>query len=355
MSRIERLQALLEDYKIEGLLVTEPANRRYLSGFTGSAGILLVTTKEARLITDFRYVEQAQDQAPECKIVQYSKEITATIEQNCLELNVKNLGFEKNNLTYAQYELYREKMSRLTLVPTGDLVEELRTFKEPEEIAAIIRAQELADEAFEHIIKFLRPGLVEIEVAVELECYMKKNGAEDRSFDFIVASGWRSCLPHGTATEKVLTSGDLLTMDFGAVYRGYHSDITRTVIIGEIAEAKQKEIYDIVLEAQLAALSGIRPGMEAQELDQLARAVIGKYGYGPNFGHGLGHGVGLAVHENPSISPKGNTVLEPGMVVTIEPGIYLPGWGGVRIEDMVVITESGFTNLTKSPKELMEL
>lgn len=355
MSRLQRLLPSLVSAQVDGLLVTSAKNRRYLSGFTGSAGLLLIkATGEAWLITDFRYGEQARAQAKEFEVLVYDKSIIETILETAVNAGIKTLGFEKANLTFAQYEEFREKLEGINFVPVANLVEKIRAVKEPGEIDLVRQAQELADKAFEHILTYLKPGIRELDVALELEYYMKKRGAEDRAFDFIVASGQRSSLPHGTATDKVLEAGDLVTMDFGAVVEGYHSDITRTVVLGQ-ANDKQKEIYQIVLEAQEAALSFIKPGLDTKELDAVARDIIKAKGYGEYFGHGLGHGVGFDIHEEPSVSHRGNATLEPGMIITIEPGIYLPGWGGVRIEDMAFITEDGFENLTRSPKELLEI
>ena len=236
----------------------------------------------------------------------------------------------------------------------GSALDGLRVIKNEEELAWMERAEQIGDEAFSYILGELRPGISELEVAAKLEYFMRSNGAEKVSFDAIVASGLNSAMPHAVPTGKLLEKGDFVTLDFGCKYQGYCSDMTRTVVIGK-ADSRQKEIYQIVLDAQLAALEGLRPGMTGAEGDRLAREAIEKAGYGEYFGHGLGHSVGLEIHEKPALSMKDQTVLCPGMIETVEPGIYIPGFGGVRIEDMVVLTETGIRNLTSSPKELIEV
>jgi Xaa-Pro aminopeptidase len=239
-------------------------------------------------------------------------------------------------------------------VPVNSIVEDLRMYKDEHEIQIMQEAADLADLTFSHMLTYLRPGLTEREVALEIEFFIRKNGGTSTSFNSIIASGERSALPHGVASDRVIGNNEFVKMDFGAYYKGYCSDITRTVAMGTVS-AKHKEIYDIVLEAQLATLAGLKPGITGKQGDALARDIIERYGYGDKFGHGTGHGLGMEVHEQPRLSKLSDTVLEPGMVVTVEPGIYLPGFGGVRIEDDVVITDSGIRILTKSTKELQFL
>jgi len=264
------------------------------------------------------------------------------------------LGFEAKHLTVDFYNELNKKLSRCNLISVTGIVEELRIIKDEEEINRIRKAAQIADSAFKHIVKFIKPGLKEIEVAAEIEYFMRRNGASKASFDIIAASGERAALPHGTAGEKKLEKGNLLVMDFGAVYRGYCSDITRTVVIGTASE-EQRKVYDIVLEAQSRALEAAAVNMPCSELDGVAKNIIESYGMGDKFGHSLGHGVGIEVHEAPAVSKNSREDLSPGMVITIEPGIYIKSWGGVRIEDMVLVTEQGPHTLTASTKELLEI
>ena len=357
----KRLQKLREGFlnrkeglSTDALLIIKPQNRHYLSGFRGTTAMLLITAQKSFLITDFRYIQQAQEQAPLFEVVKMNQASLETLVELVKEQKIKKLGFEGDFLTYHQYKQLGELLTGVELVSVMGLLEELRMIKSPEEVQLIKKAVDLADQAFRYILSYLKPGITEQDVAVELEYYMKKNGAEKLSFDSIIASGPRSSLPHGVATSRVLQHGDLVKLDFGCIYQGYCSDMTRTVILGE-ANPKQKEIYQIVLEAQLAALEALGPGKTGREMDNIARQIITDKGYGQYFGHGLGHGLGLEIHEKPALAFRDETVLQPGMAVTIEPGIYLPGWGGVRIEDLAIITPTGKEILTKSPKELIIL
>ncbi|MFB4164588.1 M24 family metallopeptidase [Alteribacillus sp. JSM 102045] len=349
--RLEKLRQTLKNNSIDAVFIKSPANRRYLSGFTGTAGALFISQTKACLITDFRYIQQAQKQCREFEIIEQTASIFASLGKLVKETNAHLLGFEKEYLTYADYELL-EKNTEAELRAVEGLVEEIRLFKDEEELSLLKEAASIADKAFDHITKFIKPGLKEIEVSNELEFFMRKQGAVSSSFDIIVASGWRSALPHGVASNKAIESGELVTLDFGAYYKGYCSDITRTVAVGE-PSGELKKIYQTVYEAQLKAVAEIKPGMSGVEADAIAREYIKKQGYGNYFGHGLGHGLGMEVHEGPRLSPKGNRKLEPGMVVTVEPGVYVPETGGTRIEDDIVITKQGNEKLTHSPKEIM--
>lgn len=351
MSRIEKLRASFREHHIDGMLIASPYNRRYISNFTGTAGVVLISETKALFITDFRYIEQATKQAVGFEIVQHKGTIFEEVAKQVNELGIKKLGFESEHLTYQQYEIYKKQI-KTTLVPVSQLVEKIRLKKDAEEIKIIEAAAEIADQAFEHILTFIRPGIREIEVANELEFFMRKQGATSSSFDTIVASGFRSALPHGVASEKVIEEGELVTLDYGAYYEGYCSDITRTIAVGEISD-ELKKIYQTVFEAQKRGVEGIKPGITGKEADALTRDYITAQGYGEYFGHSTGHGLGMEVHEGPTLSIKSNTVLEPGMIVTVEPGIYIAGVGGCRIEDDVLITENGNRTLTKSPKELI--
>ncbi|MHB8169950.1 MAG: M24 family metallopeptidase [Thermincolia bacterium] len=350
--RIRPLRQAMAAEDIDGILVLQPENRVYLSGFTGSAGILLVTVRESFLITDFRYAEQAAQQAPDFVVVEYSGVVTDKLREVIGQAGVKRVGFEKDFITVAQFQDWQEKLIGIEVIPRQGMVEKLRMVKDEQELALIRKAVALADQTFEHIVGCLKPGVTELEVALELEFYMRRNGASGVSFDIIVASGPRGSLPHATPTSRMMEFGDMVTMDFGAIYGGYCSDLTRTVFLGE-AKPKEKEIYSIVLEAQEAALAAIAPGKTANAVDQVARDIIAEKGYGDNFGHGLGHAVGLAVHEKPSLGKRDETPLVPGMVLTVEPGIYIPNWGGVRIEDMVLVTDRGCEILTQAGKGML--
>ncbi|MHB1419257.1 MAG: M24 family metallopeptidase [Bacillota bacterium] len=350
--RISRLRQRLEEIKLPAMLIMHPENRAYLSGFTGTAGLLLVTPEKAFLITDFRYREQAEQQAPACNVVIQGVPAGGNLARLVHDEGLTRLGFESNHITFQEHQSLTERMAGVELVPVLDLTEGLRLVKDDQEVEIISRAVKLADDAYENILGYLNSGVMERDVALELEYHMRKNGAQKASFEFIVASGTRGSLPHGVASEKLLVPGELVTMDFGAVYEGYCSDITRTVAIGPPTD-RQKEIYQVVLEAQLRAEKAIRAGISCAEIDHIARDYITASGYGDNFGHALGHGVGMGIHEAPRLAAVDQTMLETGMIVTVEPGIYIEGWGGVRIEDMVLVQENGCLVLTGSRKDLV--
>lgn len=349
--RLQRLREELAGRNLEAVLLTNSYNRRYMTGFTGSAGFVLITADRQVLITDFRYVTQASRQAVGYEIVEHGPKPIVTVRELLEKLKVNRLGFEQDDVTYGTYRSFAEELGSIELTPTSSLVERLRMFKEPAEIAVMQEAADLADRTFSHILSYLKPGVTEREIALEMEVFIRKNGATSSSFETIVASGERSALPHGVASDRKLGNNEFVKLDFGALYNGYCSDITRTVGLGQLTE-KHKEIYAIVLEAQLNVLDKLKPGMTGKEGDALARDIIKKAGYGDAFGHGTGHSLGLEIHENPRLSPLCDTVLEPGMTMTVEPGIYIPGFGGVRIEDDVVITENGVQILTHSNKQL---
>ncbi|MCM3698307.1 Xaa-Pro peptidase family protein [Paenibacillus macerans] len=353
-TRVALLREAMKLQNIEAVLITGEVNRRYLTGFTGSSGYVLVTLDKAWLLTDFRYLTQAAEQAPGFEIVDHGASVTGTIKSLLDQENLERLGFEEEHVVFSVYRTYERELKPIALVPVSGLIEELRLFKDSGELALMKEAAELADRTFLHMLDVLKPGVSEWDAALELETFMRKHGAEGTSFDTIIASGERSALPHGRASERIMQTGELVTLDFGAFMKGYCSDITRTVALGKPAD-KLREIYDIVLEAQLHTLEQLRPGMTGREADALARDIIASYGYGEYFGHSTGHGLGMEVHENPRVSKASDTVLKPGMVVTVEPGIYLPGLGGVRIEDDVVITETGVRRLTESTKDYIAL
>ncbi|MEB9406365.1 Xaa-Pro dipeptidase [Bacillus cereus] len=353
MEKIERLRSAFDEAGIDGILLTNEHSRRYMANFTGTAGVVLISKDCAQFITDFRYVEQASKQAVGYEVVQHAGLIIDEVAKQVKELGIQKLGFEQDTLTYSSYSVHKEAIDA-EFIPTSGLVEKLRLIKTDSEIKILKEAAQIADAAFEHILSFIRPGVSEIEVSNELEFFMRKQGATSSSFDIIVASGLRSALPHGVASEKVIETGDFVTLDFGAYYKGYCSDITRTIAVGEPSD-KLKEIYNIVLEAQLRGVNGIKAGLTGREADALTRDYITEKGHGEYFGHSTGHGIGLEIHEAPGLAFRSHTVLEPGMAVTVEPGIYIPGIGGVRIEDDIIVTSEGNEVITKSPKELIIL
>jgi Xaa-Pro aminopeptidase len=354
--RIDRLRTFIEKQQADGIIVSKPENRMYFSGFTGSAGILLVTANQAKLLTDFRYIEQSAAQAAQYDIIQYgtgADGIYEKLEKLSADFDLHKIVFESDYTTYAVYNNMIDALSDIELVPMQ--LDELRSIKDENELSCIRKAVEIADAAFTHILSVIKPGISEQRIALELEYKMKSLGAEKIAFDTIVASGKRGALPHGRASDKLIETGDLVTMDFGATYKGYNSDITRTIAVGK-ADARQHEIYNIVLSAQLAGVQAVRAGQVGKEVDAVARNIIRDAGYGEYFGHGLGHAVGLNIHEEPRLSPaNANVKLAENMVVTVEPGIYLPGWGGIRIEDTVVVCNTGCEILTASNKQLIEL
>jgi len=352
--RIKRARKLMAEKELEALIIDSDTNRFYLTGFTGTAGRVLFTPGHNYFITDFRYTEQAREQTDGFEILEISRDVEEKLADILKKESINKLGFESKVITFKQYNNYKDKFDDLQLVATEGLIEKLRVIKDQSEIKKIQKAIDITDEAFNHILDFITPGLTEREVALELEFFMKKQGGNKVAFDFIVASGQRSSMPHGVASQKKLEKGDFITIDFGITYQGYCSDLTRTVILGE-ATKKQRKIYDTVLKAQLAVIDQVKAGMTAKEVDAIARDIINEAGYKDNFGHGLGHGVGIEVHEDPRVSYTSDATLKSGMVITDEPGIYLPEWGGVRIEDDLLITDDGCRVLNNSPKDLIVL
>lgn len=354
MNLIERLRETLKEHNLDAFLINNPENRAYLSGFTGSAGWLIISQEKAELLTDFRYYEQAVLQSPNFSLIKQVESLPNTLKLQLSAYGFKRLGFEQDHMSYAMATGLIKQNMEVEFVPLSNIVEDQRMVKSDEEVATMQRAAKISEECFLHILEFIKPGLMETEVAIEMERFMRSRGAEGLAFETIVASGPRSSLPHGRPTERVLEVGDFITLDFGAKYGGYCSDMTRTMVIGEVSD-EQKKIYHIVLEAHMKALEAVKPGILGKDLDKIARDVITEAGYGEFFGHGLGHGVGRNVHELPSCGKMGDIPLAPGHVVTIEPGIYLPNWGGVRIEDMVLVTEEGYRNFNSTSKDLIEL
>ncbi len=352
--RLERLRYELQRRDDpDHLLVASAENRRYLSGFTGSAGALLITPEEQYIFVDSRYTEQAAEQAPGFAPVQVKENARDTLREFLSDLDPGRVGFEAGHTTYEEYCNLTDEIEAVQWVATSGVVEKLRQVKDPEELDMIREAAWTADAAFEEILPSVAPGRAEEDIALDFEFCMRRRGAEGLAFPLIIASGVRSSMPHGQASDKEIERGDFITFDYGARRCGYCSDATRTVVVGA-ADERQSEIYHVVLRAQEAAVAAIEPGKTGAEIDEVARDIIEDAGYGEYFGHGLGHGVGLAVHEGPSLSRRrGTTPLEPGMVVTVEPGIYVPEWGGVRIEDLVVVTEDAGEILTGISKDLV--
>ncbi|MFS1018803.1 M24 family metallopeptidase [Enterococcus casseliflavus] len=354
MLRVEKLREAMRKDSIDGFLITSPYNLRYLTNFTGTTGLAVITLDKAFFVTDFRYTEQAAAQAQGFEIVKNSGPIFEEVATICQKEEINVLAFEESFVSFAEYSVLEDLIEESSLAPVSGMIEALREVKDEEEIALIQQACHIADQGFEHILKMVRPGMTEIEVANQLDFFMRSLGATSVSFETIVASGLRSAMPHGVASEKVIEQGDLITLDFGCYYQGYVSDMTRTFAVGDPGD-KLKEIYQIVLEAQEKVLAAAKPGMTGIKLDAIARDHIASFGYGDAFGHSTGHGIGLEIHEGPNVSFRADKAFVVGNVITDEPGIYLPGIGGVRIEDDLLITETGNKVLTHSPKELIIL
>ncbi|HDV8363520.1 MULTISPECIES: M24 family metallopeptidase [Bacillus] len=349
--RITNIQKQLHNYGIDGLLITKKENRQYATNFTGSAGVVLIAAHKAIFITDFRYVDQAKTEIKAAEIIMHKGNLEEEVANQVSKLKIQKLGIEDNNMTLQQFKKL-QKYIHIEMVPVCEIIEDIRLIKDTSEIETMKIAATIADEAFHHIVTFLKPGISETDVRDELEFFMRKKGATSSSFQIIVASGVRSSLPHGVASNKIIERGDIVTLDFGALYDGYCSDITRTVAIGEPSEEFQK-IYNVVREALKRGTEAIKPGETAKSIDDITRNYITEHGYGQYFGHSTGHGLGLEIHEPLRLSQESKATLQEGMVVTVEPGIYIPNWGGCRIEDDIVITKDGYDVITKSNRELI--
>lgn len=352
IERLRKLRMSIVESGLDALLVSQPENRRYLSGFTGSAGWLLVSEKDAVLATDFRYVEQARGESPDFEIVRTARELRDWFPGLVSDSGWRRLGFEASSISCDSHQKLSEATGpgQVELVPTTNLVEQLRAIKEPEEVGFITAAVRQADAALELARKTIRPGITEKEGAWTIEKLLRQNGSEAVPFEIIVASGPNAALPHARPTDRMIGRGEPVIIDMGARFNGYCSDLSRTFFAGK-ADNNFEEVYDIVLRAQTTAIEGIESGMDAAQADRLARNIIEEAGYGDAFGHGLGHGVGLAVHESPTLGPGSSGSLADGMVFTVEPGIYLVGQGGVRIEDMVVLENGRARVLTGASKD----
>ncbi len=356
MSR-EAVNQLFSDSGAEALFVTDPHNMWYLSGFRGGEGMVYISPKRRVIITDSRYTEAAAKES-DFEVIEenHGHKRTRILKELLASDHADIVGYEDAYMRCREFSrLQHALVSEVNQwLPLGEQIDEIRQIKNPREQELIAAAEKIGDEAFSVILQTMKPGMTELEVAARLEYEMKIRGGSSLSFDTIVASGLHSSMPHAVPTGKKIENGDFVTMDFGCVYEGYCSDMTRTVVVGK-ADERQKEIYDVVLRAQTAALDGIHAGLTGTECDAFARRIIEDAGYGSYFGHALGHGVGLYIHESPRFSPADSTIIQAGMVESVEPGIYIPGFGGVRIEDLVVVEEKGIRNLTHSPKELIEI
>lgn len=353
---INKLKNYLKDTNSAALIVSEE-NICYFTGFHSTNGYLIVTGEKAYFMTDSRYIEAAENKITACDEILQIKSLQADLVPLVKKLGVKELKTESERLTVSRFNEFSKAFDFLEVTCDGkldDAINEIRTLKNEIEVNKIIKAQRIAERAFDYILGFISTDKTEKEIALELEYFMLKNGADALSFETICVSGKNSSLPHGVPTDKKIEKGDFITMDYGATCEFYHSDMTRTVAVGEVS-SKQIEVYETVLKAQLAGLEAIKKGVDCKAVDAVSRKIIADKGYGEYFGHGLGHGVGVEIHELPSLNPSSKAVLKEGHIVTVEPGIYLPGEFGVRIEDMALVTADGYRNLTECKKELIVL
>ncbi len=353
-NRIQKLQAVLRRRKIDAMLITQPDNRRYLSGYTGcdhgigeTSGVLLIPARgEISLLTDFRYKLQAEQDVSWAKVLLYPLGLLRLLPQLLPDLGITTLAFESHYTLYATTGKMTDTLAKvgIRLVPLKGVVEDMRLIKDEEEISCLRRSVQLNERVFADIYPSIQPGQTEIDIALAIESAMRRKGADGPSFSSIIASGDRSALPHAVPSAMKVEKNRPLTVDMGLVLEGYCSDMTRTFVPGK-ADDRYLELHRLVRRAQLAGMQAIRAGVRASDVDKAARSIIADAGYGQAFGHALGHGVGLAVHEDPRLSSLNRKQLKAGMVVTVEPGIYIPGWGGIRLENMVVVREDGCENL----------
>ena len=356
MNNIERIQEILKEQGLDGLLLTDEKNQRYAAGFAFTDGAVLVGREKAWLITDSRYIEAAEKAAaPGVTVWLYDRErpLMERLKAAIREAGMERLAAEDGKLSHREYLAY-EKALGMALLPAGELMAKLRAAKTEEEIGAMRAAQAIAERALEEVLGLIQPGMTEKQVMAELVYRTLRHGSEGNSFDPIVVSGPNTSLPHGVPGDRVIQRGDFVTMDFGCLKEGYCSDMTRTVAVGEASD-EMRNVYDIVLQAQLAGIAVARAGIPGKEIDAAARKVIIQAGYGPYFGHGFGHSLGLDIHEAPSANLRGEEPMPVGAVCSAEPGIYLPGRFGVRIEDVLILREGGCEVITKAPKELVIL
>jgi Xaa-Pro aminopeptidase len=352
-NRLKKLRDKLAEKEIDAILITQPENRRYLSGFDGTAGYLIITAKKAILATDFRYTEQAKTEAPNFEVKRITGNLNDWFPGLVSDMGIRRLAFEGGDVTFNFHkqlgDALKKKVIFVKLIPVNGMVETIRAVKEPGEIEFIRKAAAITDAAFEYVEKNIKAGMTEKQVAWELEKALRERGSQSLPFDIIVGSGPNAALPHTKPSDRVINEGEPIVIDMGAKYAGYASDLSRTICAGK-ADAKFREVYNTVLDAQTAAIDATTEGMTGHKADSAAREVIKKAGYGEAFGHSLGHGVGLAEHELPRLGPGSEETLTDGMVFTVEPGIYLSGWGGVRIEDTVVMEKGKVRPITKARK-----
>jgi Xaa-Pro aminopeptidase len=360
--RIKNFQKYIKKENLDGFIISSfavdsvrPYNIQYLCGFTGDAGMLIILPTRAYLLVDGRFHEQAERQSKAAKVIKCkSRPVSDLKDLKQFHGKNKRYGYEAEFTTIVQLKILNENLGDVIMIPTEGAVETLSIIKDKGEIINLKKAIEISDIAFERILGYLKPGLREVEIAAELEYQMKMLGSEKPAFDTIIASGYRSALPHGVASEKKIARGDFVTFDFGAIYKGYVSDMTRTIVIGK-ATKRQKTVYNTVLRAQKAAIKRVKSGVDGKKVDAAARGIIDKAGFGKYFNHGTGHGIGIYIHVRPSLSPRISDILKTGMVVTVEPGIYIPKWGGVRIEDDILVGRNGCKVLNKASKKLLEV
>ncbi len=350
LPRLKRLQARLAELTLDGVLISSLENVRYLSGFTGSSGVLVLGQEAGHFLTDSRYTTQAEQEVAGLEITVFKDELEG-IKDIIKKMGLVRVGFEPEGVSYGRHSALSSSLAKLKLVPLKEELGSLRIIKEKAEIDCIKQAIAIASNSFEQIRGQVKPGVRERDIALEMEYLMRKQGSGPISFELIVASGWRSALPHGVASEKKIEPGEMVILDFGASFKGYFSDETHSAVVPPVSD-RHRRVYNVVKEAHDLAVAAVRPGARFIDIDQAARGHIERAGYGQFFGHGLGHGLGLAVHEPPAIAPNREGEAEEGMVFTIEPGIYIPGWAGVRLEDVVLVTADGCTVLTDTAKEL---
>lgn len=352
-SRRSSLEPFFEEFALDAILISDIRNIRYLCGFSGSEGALLINPVTAWFLCDSRYTAQAEAEVQGADVRECVLRLE-TLHTLAVENGLKRIGFEAAHTSVSAYRKIAGILTGIELVELGSVLDNVRTRKDSTEIELLSVVATLASRSLESVLHLVKPGVRESDIALELEFEMRRRGADGRAFDFIVASGVRGAMPHGRASDKIIRSGELVTIDFGALKDAYHSDETVTVACGEPG-VREREIHAIVKTAHDLAIEQVRPGLGCKELDAMAREYIRECGYGEYFGHGLGHGVGLEIHENPTLSPRSEAILEEGMVVTIEPGIYIPGFGGVRIEDTLLVTADGYQVLTSADKQLLIL
>lgn len=354
MNGLGRLQDFLNTQELDGIIIISPTNLHYFTGFTGTTAVAFITPKAGLIVTDSRYTEQAKEQCEGYHVVEYTTSVWDTIKDLLKEskYTLKSCGFEGNQVPYDTFDTFSTALENTDFFSVS--LEDLRAVKRDDELELMRQAAKIADDAFAAMLPQLKVGITENEARIILEMEMLKRGSTEPSFATIVASGKRSSMPHGVATDKIIEAGDFVTFDFGAVYKGYHSDMTRTIVMGKASE-EQKKLYDIVLQAQLNGVAMVKAGISGKAVDAACRDYITDAGYGSNFQHGTGHGVGLDIHEQPVASPRSESILEENMIVTVEPGIYISGKIGLRIEDSVIVTTDGCEIITNTSKKLIEL